>query len=165
MARPQVADGGTLVQKLEMVKRINIYLYIICTPHWVLYNVEYAWRGAMLIIAGFVLSCDFFGVFRPVPGVRDSKSVSRKASASGMTHQDLSALKDPIFILFTISNFWYYIPYVYVVAQAEERGIPTRLAIPITANSKVASPSDIAPSNVECPAGHYSMLSLYVMSL
>jgi hypothetical protein len=80
-------------------------------------------------------------------------------------HRDLSALKDPIFIVFTISNFWYYIPYVvYIVAQAEERGIPTRLAIPITDNSKVASPSDIAPSNVECPAGHYSM-SLYVMSL
>jgi MFS family permease len=57
--------------------------------------VEYGWRGAMLIIAGFVLSCAFFGVlFRPVPGVRESKSVSRKASASSMTHQATSASTD-----------------------------------------------------------------------
>ncbi|XP_021932288.1 monocarboxylate transporter 12 isoform X3 [Zootermopsis nevadensis] len=42
---------------------------------------------------------------------------------------DFSLLKDPIFILFTISNFCtsvgFNIPYVYLVAQAEERGIST----------------------------------------
>ncbi|KAK6622975.1 hypothetical protein RUM43_008827 [Polyplax serrata] len=40
---------------------------------------------------------------------------------------DFSLLKDPIFILFTVSNFFtsigFNIPYVYIVAQAQERGI------------------------------------------
>lgn len=40
---------------------------------------------------------------------------------------DISILKDPVFILFTISNFLtsigFYVPYVYVLPQAEERGI------------------------------------------
>lgn len=40
---------------------------------------------------------------------------------------DLSLLKDPIFIVFTISNFCtsigFSIPYVYIVAQAEKQGI------------------------------------------
>ena len=57
--------------------------------------VEYGWRGAMLIIAGYVLSCAFFGaLFRPVPDVSKGKSVSRKASASGMTHQATSGSTD-----------------------------------------------------------------------
>lgn len=45
---------------------------------------------------------------------------------------DFSLLKDPIFILFTVSNFCtsigFNIPYVYLVAQAEERGISTNRA-------------------------------------
>lgn len=40
---------------------------------------------------------------------------------------DLSLLKDPIFIIFTISNFCtsigFSVPYVYIVAQAEKQGI------------------------------------------
>ncbi|KAJ4436472.1 hypothetical protein ANN_16503 [Periplaneta americana] len=42
---------------------------------------------------------------------------------------DFSLLQDPVFILFTVSNFCtsvgFNIPYVYLVAQAEERDIPT----------------------------------------
>ena len=57
--------------------------------------VQYGWSGAILIIAGFVLNCAFFGaLFRPLPDVRESKSVSRKASASGMTHQATSGSTD-----------------------------------------------------------------------
>ncbi|XP_076687098.1 monocarboxylate transporter 5-like isoform X3 [Andrena cerasifolii] len=40
---------------------------------------------------------------------------------------DISILKDPVFILFTLSNFCtsigFYVPYVYVLPQAEEQGI------------------------------------------
>ncbi|XP_043517297.1 monocarboxylate transporter 13-like isoform X1 [Frieseomelitta varia] len=40
---------------------------------------------------------------------------------------NISLLKDPVFILFTFSNFCtsigFYVPYVYVLPQAEERGI------------------------------------------
>ncbi|XP_017787533.1 PREDICTED: monocarboxylate transporter 13-like [Habropoda laboriosa] len=40
---------------------------------------------------------------------------------------DISVLKDPVFILFTFSNFCtsigFYVPYVYVLPQAEEQGI------------------------------------------
>ncbi|XP_076618891.1 monocarboxylate transporter 12-like isoform X2 [Colletes latitarsis] len=40
---------------------------------------------------------------------------------------DISILKDPVFILFTFSNFCtsigFYVPYVYVLPQAEEQGI------------------------------------------
>ncbi|KAF4529819.1 hypothetical protein B566_EDAN014747 [Ephemera danica] len=42
---------------------------------------------------------------------------------------DVSLLKDPIFVLFTASNFCtsigFNIPYVYIVAQAEQLGIPS----------------------------------------
>ncbi|KAJ9590108.1 hypothetical protein L9F63_016769, partial [Diploptera punctata] len=45
---------------------------------------------------------------------------------------DFSLLKDPIFILFTVSNFCtsigFNIPYVYLVAQAEERQLTTKEA-------------------------------------
>lgn len=41
---------------------------------------------------------------------------------------DFSLLTDPIFMVFTLSNFLtsigFYIPYVYIVAQAEEKNIP-----------------------------------------
>ncbi|XP_046734618.1 monocarboxylate transporter 1 isoform X5 [Diprion similis] len=41
---------------------------------------------------------------------------------------EFSLLKDPVFVLFTLSNFCtsigFNIPYVYLAAQAEERGIP-----------------------------------------
>jgi hypothetical protein len=63
--------------------------------------VEYGWRGAMLIIAGLVLNCSILGaLFRPVPVVRESKPVSRTASACGITNPassditDLNAKKD-----------------------------------------------------------------------
>lgn len=63
--------------------------------------VEYGWRGAMLIIAGFVLNCAILGaLFRPVPDARESKPVSRTASVCGITHQascgttDMQAKKD-----------------------------------------------------------------------
>jgi hypothetical protein len=50
--------------------------------------VEYGWRGAMLIIAGFVLNCAILGaLFRPVPDVRESKPISRTASVRGIMHQ------------------------------------------------------------------------------
>jgi hypothetical protein len=42
----------------------------------------------MLIIAGLVLNCAVFGaLFRPVPDVRESKPVSRTASACAVTYQ------------------------------------------------------------------------------
>ncbi|XP_015607738.1 monocarboxylate transporter 12 [Cephus cinctus] len=45
---------------------------------------------------------------------------------------ELSLLKDPVFILFTLSNFCtsigFNIPYVYLVAQAQQRHIPTNEA-------------------------------------
>jgi MFS family permease len=57
--------------------------------------VEYGWRGAILIIAGIVLNCAILGaLFRPVPDVRESKPVSRKVSASGITHQATSGSTD-----------------------------------------------------------------------
>ncbi|XP_076754397.1 monocarboxylate transporter 5-like [Xylocopa sonorina] len=40
---------------------------------------------------------------------------------------DISVFKDPVFILFTFSNFCtsigFYVPYIYIIPQAEERGI------------------------------------------
>jgi MFS family permease len=63
--------------------------------------VEYGWRGAIMIIAGLVLNCAILGaLFRPVPDVRESKPVSRTASACAVTYQvnsettDLQAKKD-----------------------------------------------------------------------
>ncbi|XP_066597428.1 monocarboxylate transporter 5 isoform X2 [Prorops nasuta] len=45
---------------------------------------------------------------------------------------DLSLMKDPVFLLFTLSNFCtsigFNIPYVYLLAQAEERGIEKSVA-------------------------------------
>jgi MFS family permease len=62
---------------------------------------EYGWRGAVMIIAGLVLNCAILGaLFRPVPDVRESKPVSRTASACAVTYQassettDLYAKKD-----------------------------------------------------------------------
>jgi hypothetical protein len=49
---------------------------------------EYGWRGAMMIIAGLVINCAILGaLFRPVPDVRESKPVSRTASAFAVTYQ------------------------------------------------------------------------------
>jgi MFS family permease len=56
---------------------------------------EYGWRGAMLIIAGLVLNCAILGaLFRPVPIVKESKTVSRTASAFGINHQENSDIAD-----------------------------------------------------------------------
>jgi len=62
---------------------------------------EYGWRGAVLIIAGLVLNCAIMGaLFRPLPDVRESKPVSKTASAYAVTYQassettDLHAKKD-----------------------------------------------------------------------
>ncbi|XP_053970364.1 monocarboxylate transporter 12 [Hylaeus volcanicus] len=67
-------------------------------------------------------------------GVECSNSDSKKFKAyckNKIGHlketMDLSILKDPVFILFTFSNFCtsigFYVPYVYVMPQAEEQGI------------------------------------------
>ncbi|XP_075212745.1 monocarboxylate transporter 1 isoform X2 [Lycorma delicatula] len=45
---------------------------------------------------------------------------------------DLSLLKDPIFIIFTVSNFCtsigFYVPYVYIVVQARQKGLEVEKA-------------------------------------
>ncbi|XP_039281070.1 monocarboxylate transporter 13 [Nilaparvata lugens] len=50
---------------------------------------------------------------------------------------DFSLLKDPIFILFTLSNFCtsigFYVPYIYIVAQAEEKKVDKNMASMILA--------------------------------
>ncbi|XP_017752869.1 PREDICTED: monocarboxylate transporter 12 [Eufriesea mexicana] len=58
---------------------------------------------------------------------RESKAYIERKVDSFQKDVDISVLKDPVFILFTFSNFCtsigFYIPYVYVLPQAEERGI------------------------------------------
>ncbi|XP_033303670.1 monocarboxylate transporter 12-like isoform X1 [Bombus bifarius] len=53
-------------------------------------------------------------------------SIDRKLNAF-QEDVTISLLKDPVFILFTFSNFCtsigFYVPYIYVLPQAEERGI------------------------------------------
>jgi MFS family permease len=77
---------------------LGTFVFAPLTEHLI---VEYGWRGAMLIIAGLVLNCAILGaLFRPVPDVRESKPVSKTASACVVTYQassdttDLHAKKD-----------------------------------------------------------------------
>ncbi|XP_017886943.2 monocarboxylate transporter 12 isoform X2 [Ceratina calcarata] len=58
----------------------------------------------------------------------ENREVSTEREANALKkYVDFSILKDPVFILFTVSNFFtsigFYVPYVYVLPQAEERGI------------------------------------------
>lgn len=119
------------------------------------FNQEYGWRVTLLILSGVVLNCAIFGcLFRPLQSSRNDnkdkgtpsvphqfdamqdsiapkkmccKNISLKVCKSFINMMNLGLLKDPIFVLFAMSDFatsmGYYVPYFCLADHATELGV------------------------------------------